>query len=151
MRDKGAWLRNTNETIHPAVRYRRWCQNQPHLGYQDKEAYDPVWFSQKKFAYPRKQTDGRLGQPDVTTGPDPLVYTFTRYGVGYTKGRTLASLGKEVDMLDQPEFRQEFTFSESTMGKWELIYLAFYAVDQDYSSQNNARGNIWSLVLGGNG
>ena len=37
----GPLLKNTNETIHPSVRYRHFCKNCERLGIEDQGCYDP--------------------------------------------------------------------------------------------------------------
>ncbi|KAI4220853.1 MAG: hypothetical protein L6R36_007317, partial [Xanthoria steineri] len=112
-------LHNTNETMHPAVRYRHCCKNQRHLGADDKTAYDPS--SLKGWTYPPKQTDGRIGEGRTTTSHGPLKYT-------------------------KPGARnQTVQIPESPMGKYEMQLLALYDRDSKLQARD---GSIWEKVLG---
>lgn len=92
-------LRNTNETMHPVVRYRNFCTNQGKLGADDKDAYSPP--SLKGWTWPSAQKDGKIGagkQPTTTIGP--LKYT-----------------------------KKNLQIPESPMGKFEKQLLALYDQD----------------------
>lgn len=120
----GPFLNNTNETIHPIVRYRHFCKRNARLGNNDKVPYDPTTLG-KDILYPRAQEDGRIGRdPQDPQAPseDPLSYTFTR---------------KETGKSDV-----KVHFTESVMGKWERLYLAFY-------HEHDKSANIWGQVVGG--
>lgn len=60
-------LQNTNETIHPAVRYRRFCKYNRTLGTNDTGAYDPE--ALKGWTPPNAQPDGRIGAAPVASQP----------------------------------------------------------------------------------
>ena len=65
-------LKNTNEIIHPAVRYRQFCANGGTLGTNDTGAYNPEALS--GWTPPKKQPDGRIGAtPEISQSP--LVWT----------------------------------------------------------------------------
>ena len=112
-------LHNTNETMHPAVRYRHCCKNQGQLGADDKTAYDPP--SLKGWTYPPNQTDGRIGKGRTTTSHGPLKYTKP---------------GAQNQTVQIPE---------SPMGKYEMQLLALYDQDRKLQARD---GSIWEKVLG---
>lgn len=124
----GDYLKNTNETIHPAVRYRHFCKKSDHLGYCDKEKYDPACLRQN-WTYPKTPGDGRIGQGAPTPASGPLVYGFDR-----DPGKPNAT---------------KIPFTETTMGKHDLLYLAFYDQDPDMKQPNGL--GIWKQVVGGDG
>lgn len=66
-------LKNTNETMHPAVRYRHFCNNQGYLGSEDKGAYNPA--SLDGWTWPSAQTNGKIGAGSKNTTVGPLKYT----------------------------------------------------------------------------
>ncbi|KAL8726310.1 MAG: hypothetical protein Q9166_006788 [cf. Caloplaca sp. 2 TL-2023] len=66
-------LKNTNETMHPAVRYRHFCQNMKHLGADDRTPYKPS--ALKGWTWPSAQKDGKIGENPPTTTLGPLKYT----------------------------------------------------------------------------
>ena len=114
-------LQNTNETMHPVVRYRHFCKNQGQLGADDKTAYSPT--SLNGWNWPLAQKDGRIGAGERTTSVGPLKYT---------------KVGANKNNLQIPE---------SPMGKYELQLLALY--DQD-PALRKPEGSVWEKVLGGN-
>ena len=113
-------LQNTNETMHPVIRYRHFCRNQGQLGADDKTAYNPR--SLDSWTWPLAQNNGRIGAGQRTTSIGPLKYT---------------KVGANNDNLQIPE---------SPMGKFELQLLALY--DQD-PALKKAEGSVWETVLGG--
>ncbi|KAL8687627.1 MAG: hypothetical protein Q9218_006256, partial [Villophora microphyllina] len=114
-------LRNTNETMHPAIRYRHFCKNQGHLGAMDKTAFNPM--SLDGWTWPLSQTNGRIGDPskkEATVGP----LKYTKVGAN----------------------RQPLQLPESPMGKYEKQLLALYDQDPVLKARD---GSIWEKVLGG--
>ena len=123
--EEGAFLRNTNETFHPVVRYRQFCKRQGKLSYRDNGSYDPG--SMKEWAWPRTQTDGRVGDASAIRSRDSLEWSRQR---------------KEDDKMI------ELKYKESPMGEYEKMYLAFYDQDKELRDRD---GSIWKQVLGGDG
>lgn len=121
------YLQNTNETFHPAIRYRLFCSKAASLGYDDCQGYDPGLL--KTWSKPQAQPDGRIGMKPAAGTPGPSTYEFMREGIS-----------------DGTPPRQKVPFTESKMGNLELIYLAFY--DQDKDMQDKS-GSIWKRVIGG--
>ncbi|KAL9044333.1 MAG: hypothetical protein Q9214_002520 [Letrouitia sp. 1 TL-2023] len=121
----GGFLQNTNETFHPVIRYRCWCKRQGKLGSNEQGEYNPKHL-QTNWKYPQAQNDGRIGQGTPTTSSGPLIYEYTR-----------------VDKT-----REKLVYSESVMGKHELLYLAFYDQDKEVQTGDTS---IWKQVLGGDG
>ena len=113
-------LQNTNETMHPVVRYRHFCKNQGQLGAEDKTAYNPK--SLNSWTWPLAQKDGRIGAGQRTASVGPLKYT-------------------KVDGN-----RNSLQIPESPMGKFELQLLALY--DQDPALQKS-KESVWDKVMGG--
>ncbi|KAL8766373.1 MAG: hypothetical protein Q9209_006843 [Squamulea sp. 1 TL-2023] len=66
-------LKNTNETMHPAVRYRRFSKHQGQLGAEDGTAFDPSALN--GWTWPSAQKDGKIGAGQPTTISGPLKYT----------------------------------------------------------------------------
>ncbi|KAL8783074.1 MAG: hypothetical protein Q9213_004886 [Squamulea squamosa] len=66
-------LKNTNETMHPAVRYRHFCKNQGQLGADDSTAFNPSALN--GWTWPSAQKDGKIGEGPLTTTSGPLKYT----------------------------------------------------------------------------
>ncbi|KAL8707608.1 MAG: hypothetical protein Q9220_007395 [cf. Caloplaca sp. 1 TL-2023] len=66
-------LKNTNETMHPVVRYRHFCKNKDHLGADDGSAFNPS--SLNGWTWPSAQKDGKIGEGQPTTVSGPLKYT----------------------------------------------------------------------------
>ena len=126
------YLQNTNETFHPAIRYRLFCSKAASLGYDDCEAYDPGLL--KSWTKPQAQPDGRIGQQPAAGTPGPSTYEFMRDGIS------------DGGWLSKTPPGQKVPFTESKMGNLELVYLAFY--DQDKDMQNKD-GSIWKRVIGG--
>ena len=125
----GPFLKNTNETFHPAIRYRRFCSRHDTLGYNELVGFNPGELQKDKgWEYPPAQTDGRIGNGTLVASTGPLAYKFTRTEKG--KSEVLPP------------------YLETTMGKHELLYLAFY--DQDEKSQTGDP-SVWKQVLGGDG
>ena len=114
-------LNQSNETIHPAVRYRRFCKNQKKLGTDDAQPFDPV--SLKGWIPPSAQKDGRVGEGCPVTTKGTLAWT------------------KTID-------NETKTMEESPMGKYEKMLLALYDQDAELRKRD---GSIWTKVLGGDG
>ncbi len=128
------YLENTNETFHPAIRYRLFCSKAASLGYNDCEAYAPGLL--KEWIKPRTQPDGRIGQQPAAGTSGPSTYEFMRDGIsdgGWTSKTPPA---------------EKVPFTESKMGNLELVYLAFYDQDKDLKDKD---GSIWKRVMGGDG
>ena len=115
-REEGDWLRHTNETFHPAIRYRWDCANKGTLGGLDSRPWDPVQV-REMTTKPHKQIDGRagVGQPTNTVGP--LTWEYDKAATKYGKAG-------------------HCSFTESAMGKWEQVYLAYYDQDQWFQSRD---------------
>ena len=120
--EDGDYLRNTNETFHPVVRYRHGCKRQAKLGYDDKGSYGPE--NMNDWTWPQTQADGRIGVSPSTTSPDPLLWSRSKKGQG------------------------KLDCQESRMGKHERLYLAFYDQDKELRDRD---GSIWKQILGGDG
>ena len=126
---KSNYLENTNETVHPAIRYRHYCKNHPQLGAEDSyeklartNPYDPSALAGWTWPSAQAEPDDRIGAAPATSSKD-LSYT-----------RDIA--GTKV------------TMPESVMGKYEKIYLALY--DQDVPRKSGEMG-VWKAVMGGEG
>ncbi|KAL8800475.1 MAG: hypothetical protein Q9182_005147 [Xanthomendoza sp. 2 TL-2023] len=66
-------LRNTNETMHPCIRYRHFCKHQGKLGADDETAFNPSALD--GWTWPSAQKDGKVGEGAATTTSGPLKYT----------------------------------------------------------------------------
>lgn len=126
------YLQNTNETFHPAIRYRLFCSKAASLGYDDCGAYDPSQL--KIWSKPQAQPDGRIGNQPATGTPGPSTYEFMRDGIS------------DGGWLSKTPPGQKVPFTESKMGNLELVYLAFYDQDKDMQDES---GSIWKRVIGG--
>ena len=124
------YLINTNETFHPALRYRLFSSKAKSLGYDDCEAFDPSQV--KTWTKPQAQPDGRVGQQPAASTPGPSTYVVMRDGI--SDGSWTKPPGQKVP------------FTESKMGNLELVYLAFYDQDKDMQDKD---GSIWKRVIGG--
>ena len=102
-------LQHTNETVHPVVRYRRFCKNQKRLGTDDEVPFDPV--SLKDWNAPSAQKDGRVGKGSPVTSKGPLAWKNTRDNV---------------------------SMEESSMGKYEKILLAIYDQDPELQNRDGS-------------
>ena len=116
----GAYLENTNETVHPCARYRHFCMNPRGTGPEDKGTYDPKALD--GWTWPSRQKDGRIGgeQAGSPSSPSSMEYGRNRDG-------------------------KSVTMRESVLGRYEKILLALY--DQDHDSKG--RESVWKQVLGG--
>ncbi len=128
------YLQNTNETFHPIIRYRLFCNKAASLGYEDCEPYAPELL--KQWTKPQAQSDGRIGQQPAVGTPGPSTYEFTRAGIRNGGWTSKTPPGQKVP------------FTESKMGNLELVYLAFYDQDKDMKDKD---GSIWKRVVGGDG
>ena len=128
----GRYLQNTNETFHPAIRYRLSCSKAASLGYDDCEAYDPGLL--KPWTKPQAQPDGRIGKQPLASTPGASTWDFMREGISDGGRRSKTPPGQKV------------SFTESKMGNLELLYLAFYDQDKDMQDKD---GSIWKRVIGG--
>lgn len=126
------YLQNTNETFHPAIRYRLFCSKAASLGYDDCEGYDPALL--QTWTKPQAQPDGRIGKEPAASTPGPSTYEFMRDGIS------------DGGRLSKTPPGQKVRFTESKMGNLELVYLAFYDQDQDLQ---DGKGSIWKRVIGG--
>ena len=115
-----AGLENTNETMHPAIRYRHFCKNSGKLGAEDKVAFNPS--SLNGWTWPSAQKDGRIGAGSQTTTTGPLIFSKTNAQ------------------------KKNITMAESILGKYEKQLLALY--DQDPTLRQRD-GSVWTKVLGG--
>ena len=64
-------LKNTNETVHPSVRYRRFCQNPGGLGPKDSGQYNPD--ALRGWAWPTISDKGRAGGYRILEGKEVVV------------------------------------------------------------------------------
>ena len=126
------YLQNTNETFHPAIRYRLFCSKATSLGNDDSEGYNPGQL--QTWTKPQAQPDGRIGKQPAAGTPGPSTYEFMREGIN------------DGGWLSKTPPGQKVPFTESKMGNLELVYLAFY--DQDKEMQDK-EGSIWKRVIGG--
>ena len=120
------YLRYTNETFHPVIRYRRFCAKHEKLGSKEEEVYEPGQL--KTWKYPPAQKDGRIGQEPATDDASQFKYQFPR-----------EALNKDP--------KETILYTESVLKNLELIYLAFYELDTEYFKPPNT--GIWQKVVGG--
>ena len=116
-------LVNTNETIHPAVRYRHYCANEGTLGTNDGGAYEPEVLAAWKA--PSIQADGRIGAPSKSpeSGAAPLAWQ-----------KPPADPAKDKTLF----------MEESELGIYDKLFLYLY--DQDEGLKD--RPSVWKQVLG---
>ena len=119
------FLENTNETFHPSLRYRHYCNHQEKLGANDQGPYKTK--SIDGWTWPAKQPNGRIGSNEPSTSAG--VFKFSR-----SKGK-----GK----------KETVTVRESSLGDYEKLLLAIY--DQDPALRHKYDESIWKEVIGDSG
>ena len=92
-------LEDTNERFHACLRYLRYCSNSTRLGTENNRPIDLSNMKTSGWTYPVQQIDGRIGA-----------------GIQAVKDERLFKDKKTL-----------LTQSESKLGTYEKLYLAFYA------------------------
>lgn len=95
------------------------------MGHNEFYPYNPGTM-QKGWTWPQKQSNGAIGAPS-STAANPSGYTFER--------------------IEDNKQKKTLQYGESSMGRLEQLYLAFY--DQDNEMQIPGEDKIWKQVRGG--